>query len=93
MAVTDAAVLAALTQYTFFESIQTAAESEAGSNADADLLYRDFQVYYEDAADQLTDVLAVSGKLVLSDIKKRFPRLKSRGPIESIPAPFARYYI
>ena len=70
-AVTEAAVLAALPKYTFFESVQSAAESEAVQNTDADLLYPDFQVYYEDALDQLTDALAVAGNLELSDIKRR----------------------
>lgn len=71
MTVSEENVRAALSVYTFFESVQTAAEDTAGTNTDADLLYDDFKIYYDDAADQLADLLAAADNLVLSDAKTK----------------------
>jgi len=71
MSVSEADVLSALTSFTFFESVQTEAQRDAGENTDADLLYDDFKIYYEDALDQLADTLAEADDLVLSDTKTK----------------------
>lgn len=71
MTVTEADVIAALPKFVFFESVQTAAEDTASQNTDADLLYDDFKIYYDDAVDQLADKLAEVGDLVLSAAKEK----------------------
>lgn len=71
MTVSEAEVISSLPRFTFFESVQTEAEKDAGTNTDADLLYNDFEDYYNDALDQLADALAEAGGLVLTDTKTK----------------------